>query len=406
MKRYHDFEKSDYPEYNSYVYWVSDIKTHKHYIGSRKSSCCDLEYDLQKYKTSSKIVKYIFENRKEDLRLTILRVFKTHEEAYNYEIFLHKYFNVDLNNNFYNKSIQTTKKFTTSGIKRIYNKKTREFEVINLSDFDETKHEKIVTCLNKMTNKFEQIPVSKYNNENYMTFFQKDHLYVKLKDSNEYFLIKKEDYNPKIHIRNTSGYVVVKDKNNLNSGNFLVSIDEFKNNENLISVSKNTVITRNKETGETKRINCEDYDPKFYDLPSTNVVYCLDKETNKKVAISREEFKNNREKYELYMTTLKCYNKETKEIKYVKKSEIEKNPELYILHINEKVLVKGSPNYYVSNLEYQLNKEKYNIILKNNIHVLDIIDNKFISVNKEEFRKHKERYILKSKIIQKEKNNG
>lgn len=406
MKRYRDFEKSDYPEYNSYVYWVSDIKTHKHYIGSRKSSCCDLKYDLQKYKTSSKIVKYIFENRKEDLRLTILRVFKTREEAYNYEIFLHKYFEVDSNENFYNKSKQTTKKFTTTGVKQIYNKISKEFEMIKLSEFDETKHEKIIVCLNKKTNKFEQIPTSKYNNDFYTTYFPKNHLYVKLKDTDEYFLIKKEEYNPKIHIRNTSGYVVVKDKNNPDLGNFLVSCEDFKNNKNLISVSKNTVITRNKETGETKRINCEDYDPNFYDLPSTNVVYCLEKDTNKKVAISREEFKNNREKYELYITTLKCYNKETKEIKYVKKSKIEKNPELYILHINEKILVKGNPNFYITRLEYELNNDIYEIVLRNCISVLDKNDNIFKSINKEEFRKNKERYILKSKIIQKEKNNG
>lgn len=67
MKDYINYNQSDYPEYNSYVYWIMDKKNFKHYIGSRKSSCSDLEYDLQKYKTSSKIVKYIFNNRSEDL---------------------------------------------------------------------------------------------------------------------------------------------------------------------------------------------------------------------------------------------------------------------------------------------------------------------------------------------------
>lgn len=99
-----------------YVYRITHIKNKMHYYGSR--SCPDEpKNDLGiMYFSSSKILSTEIKNGdKKDYRFKVVKVFETRHEAYSYESKLHKKFSVNTNENFYNKSIQLTSKFSWAG---------------------------------------------------------------------------------------------------------------------------------------------------------------------------------------------------------------------------------------------------------------------------------------------------
>lgn len=109
-----------------YVYRITEIKTKKHYYGSRTSIKEPL-LDLINYGTSSKRKLDII-NNPENYKFKIIKVFDNSGDKMLYESFLHQYFNVkEKDNRFWNKSNQTPWGFDTTGLKfETYNRPSRK----------------------------------------------------------------------------------------------------------------------------------------------------------------------------------------------------------------------------------------------------------------------------------------
>ena len=101
-----------------YVYRITNIKDKKHYYGKR--SCKILpEMDLGiKYFSSSSDKEFMFDQKvnKINYKYKVIKIFDTAEKALLFEIKLHIRFKVSSNGKFYNKAIQTSKKFSTAGV--------------------------------------------------------------------------------------------------------------------------------------------------------------------------------------------------------------------------------------------------------------------------------------------------
>lgn len=401
MILFKDYKKSFFHNQISYVYWITDKRDGKHYIGSRGSKKSDLMKDLLEYGTTS--------CRKDDILnnpnmfvFNILRIFENRLLAYQYEILLHNKFEVELNDKFFNKSRQTTLKFTMANFSHIYNKETDEFEIINISDFDETKHSKMGTFYNNNLKKFVKIASCHRDSKIHKTLQFENKLYVRTKESDKFFQICRDEYNPKIHIRNTTNKVVVKNINDSDTENILVSKEEFENNPNLVSIHKGSLTVFDKKDKKYKRISKENYNTNDYSISSSNIVYCKNLETNEKVAVSKEEYYSNKHKYELYITTIKVYDKKEKIIKFVKKSYVLDNLDDYILNPTKKILVnyKENPlknNFYVNNLEYESNIDLYDKIYKKCVIVIEKETGKTKAITSKEFQENKDKYIKKGK---------
>lgn len=401
MILFKDYKKSFFHNQISYVYWITDKCDGKHYIGSRGSKKSDLMKDLLEYGTTS--------CRKDDILnnpnmfvFNILRIFENRLLAYQYEILLHNKFEVELNDKFFNKSRQTTLKFTMANFSHVYNKETDEFEIINISDFDETKHSKMGTFYNNNLKKFVKIASCHRDSKIHKTLQFENKLYVRTKESDKFFQICRDEYNPKIHIRNTTNKVVVKNINDSDTENILVSKEEFENNPNLVSIHKGSLTVFDKKDKKYKRISKENYNTNDYSISSSNIVYCMNLETNEKVAVSKEEYYSNKHKYELYITTIKVYDKKEKIIKFVKKSYVLDNLDNYILNPTKKILVnyKENPlknNFYVNNLEYESNIDLYDKIYKKCVIVIEKETGKTKAITSKEFQENKDKYIKKGK---------
>ena len=103
------------PMKHHYVYELSNISNGMKYIGAR--TCCFLPIEDVRYLSSSKYVKKaIVKYGIGAFKKTILKEFDNREDAIAYEIFLHQKYNVDFNEQYYNKSKQKTTGFDTSSL--------------------------------------------------------------------------------------------------------------------------------------------------------------------------------------------------------------------------------------------------------------------------------------------------
>lgn len=97
-----------------YVYRISDIVENKHYYGKRS---CSVEPELDlgiKYFSSSKDKEFIKDQKENPSKYEYIIIARcdNDEEALDIEIYLHNYYNVGVNNRFYNKAKQTTSAFS------------------------------------------------------------------------------------------------------------------------------------------------------------------------------------------------------------------------------------------------------------------------------------------------------
>jgi len=100
-----------------FLYEIKNKKFQKSYIGVRSSNFIDLGI---KYFSSSTDKDFMEEQKLYPYRFDyiVLLLCDTREEALSYEVYLHNHFNVSNNDNFYNKSNQTSVGFDTTGIIR------------------------------------------------------------------------------------------------------------------------------------------------------------------------------------------------------------------------------------------------------------------------------------------------
>jgi hypothetical protein len=97
-----------------YVYRITNIVEKKHYYGKR-SSKIEPKLDIGfKYFSSSKDKEFMLDQKlnPQNYRYKAVGIFNTSEEALTREIKLHSKFNVGINPNFYNRSKQTSLKFS------------------------------------------------------------------------------------------------------------------------------------------------------------------------------------------------------------------------------------------------------------------------------------------------------
>ena len=102
-----------------YVYRITNLIEKRHYYGSRSSKTIP-ENDLGiKYFSSSCIENFISDQKQNpsNYRYKIIKRFDDRKSALEFEIFLHKKFQVSSNEKFYNLSCQTSSKFSSSGLK-------------------------------------------------------------------------------------------------------------------------------------------------------------------------------------------------------------------------------------------------------------------------------------------------
>lgn len=121
-----------------YVYRITNLKENKHYYGCRTTKIKPVNDLGFKYLSSStdKEFKTKQKERPWQFKYKIIKIYETREQAINFEIKLHNYFDVGKNPNFYNRAKQTStgwdttgSKFPTIGLsnkKRIVGKEARE----------------------------------------------------------------------------------------------------------------------------------------------------------------------------------------------------------------------------------------------------------------------------------------
>ena len=100
-----------------YTYRITNTKEKKYYYGVHSCKCLPTEDIGVKYFSSSKTKEFINDQKQnpQDYKYKILKLFPTRKEALEHEIFLHKKFNVGVNEKFYNESKQTSTGFDTTG---------------------------------------------------------------------------------------------------------------------------------------------------------------------------------------------------------------------------------------------------------------------------------------------------
>ena len=100
-----------------YTYRITNTKERMYYYGVHSCVCQPKEDIGVKYWSTSKNKEFKadIKNNPQNYKYKVIKIFGTRVEAVQHEMFLHKKFNVGVNNKFYNDSIQTSTGFDTTG---------------------------------------------------------------------------------------------------------------------------------------------------------------------------------------------------------------------------------------------------------------------------------------------------
>jgi hypothetical protein len=213
-----------------YVYRITDYtRTEKeHYYGShtpeKGKKYNSLIEEFWTYKTSSKY-NVLNENKKENYKVKILKVFDNPADKIIYEAFLHQYFNVKLSNKFWNKSNQTAFGYDTTGCEPWNKGKT------GLGGYRHSGTKRVWSEDHKRKLSSKMIGHKKSNTENY-SISSKD-MVVVVDDKGNKTKIKREDWNKDTHRSIMEGSLTATNiKTNIKTR---VSKFEFDNNKLLIA---------------------------------------------------------------------------------------------------------------------------------------------------------------------------
>ena len=118
-----------------YTYRITNITERMYYYGVHSCKCHPKEAIGITYFSSSKRDGFIDHQKQnpEQYKYKVIKIFKTRIEAIEHEIFLHKKFNVGVNNKFYNDSMQTSTSFDTTGRASVKDKDGNTF-LVNTDD--------------------------------------------------------------------------------------------------------------------------------------------------------------------------------------------------------------------------------------------------------------------------------
>lgn len=122
-----------------YVYRITNTKLNKHYYGCRTSVCLPSE-DLGIKYFSSSTDKSFINDQKENInnyKYKVIRIFKKRCEAEYFETTLHKKFEVQINEMFYNKAQNTLMGFSVLGRKQTKEHINKRFKNIKGKTYEE-----------------------------------------------------------------------------------------------------------------------------------------------------------------------------------------------------------------------------------------------------------------------------
>lgn len=338
-----------------YCYTIKDPYRNMYYSGSKGWTEGSEHRLLSKYFTSSTVrdFKERLKSNPENFKYRV-EYFKTREEAFEAEKKYHENHKVHMNTKFYN---VVTASGTLCGSSSVLCVDTRTDNTYRVSSYEykEGCHTHVSTG--------------------------KMNVYLKEDVSKKLLNIKKEDFNPDIHIKELEGKVHVRDK--LLGRNVRILRSDFeKDKERYEGVTKGKSVVYDKYEDKTKAISKEDLEknPERYVNPNLGKVNVILKSTGKYVNVDSLEFNKNKDKY---------------------------------LHPNKgRVVVKNLESGEIESVYsevYYSNKSKYlNLAIMNGISCLDKNSGEVIKVPIEEFYKNRDKYsgITKGKYFYRDLTTG
>lgn len=389
-------------DFKSYVYEITSKIDNKKYVGVRTSKQSNLEDDFWSYGTSGCRKEDILKNPNNYI-LKILKVFNNRPEALYYESFLHKKYNVAVNEEYFNRA--------------------------NSNCFDGTPYTintVIVFDKNDKTNKRVSI-TEYYKNKNYIAP-STGKVLVRLKNTENFFYISKEEFH-----KNREKYYTAQE------GFYVVEIDgdykQIKDYE--FNPTKHKLISSNCKMILCRKRNSDDLFSRIPDFIYNKVQYETPKEVlkrpenkgkvgvrthdNKHIYIFENEWNSklhkpfrkhnsfrvdennkifrikNNDSYNL-LSVLDKFDNVYKKVKRVQYN-VDKNR--YVVFDEAfRTYILNDKEIFLPHSEYLKLKETTDIIMKcapkGEVPVYDTLTNKKIRISKDEFYSNKDRYIALS----------
>lgn len=239
-----------------YTYRITNIIHNKHYFGSRTSKVIPKDDLGIIYFSSSSDTEFMQDqiNNPCNYKYKIINTFDSRDKATSLEIKLQKKYSVNVNDSFYNKGIQSTTGFDTTGMTQIINSKG-DIEQISSSEYNPDNQ--------------------KHMNSGYINTIEKGRV------------LKEVYYRENLtYIYNNMIDVIVGDKV------IKITRDEY-NLGKYKTPRHNKIVIKYIETGKNKVIDKATFDPKIHVAVNKGTVHAIDLNTFNKVHITIEEFNDN-----------------------------------------------------------------------------------------------------------------
>jgi len=342
IKRYKEYKKivlddknlllENTGEHIHYVYRVTDLcpylegpvyGTQRYYYGSRSSKNPDLIKDFWNYCTSSKRKKQITNYKTKRFKVKILKKFTNPTEMIIYESFLHQYFNVKKNINFFNYGNQGPYQndYTTKGFTTVIHNETNEKVTIPTELYDRKiyhhQNTNTVLCFNNKTNKWENISTDEFHkNRNEYTHYQEGKINVYDNDLNKYKKIPLSDYDPEKHKTYSKGKIAVIDKD---GKRLYITTNEYHKNKEKYKTKTSTQTQMRDKHGNIINVSLEEVDElrqKGFVHMNANRSNCYNIITKKKYKeysekVSKYDYLVSRDSIMLYMFEGKYYKRKS-----------------------------------------------------------------------------------------------
>lgn len=226
------------------------------------------------------------------------------------------------------------------------------------------------------------------------------HLKFNVKNNKEFFNYQNQLPNGTDFYFNEKNTITVKNKK---SNTFeRININNFNNNDyEFLQKGYVAVID---EFGNKKRITCKEYNKNKikYKRVSTNTVYAIDKNTNKKIKLICEEYHRNKDKFKTSCSEkITVLNKKTNKYEKIDIKVYHENKDKYALFSENKVFVKdietGEKTCITSEEYKKLKNIKYVLIKESKTKFLNEDTLEFEIASFSDYKKRKELLLLFSK---------
>jgi len=254
-----------------YVYRVTDLcpylegpvyNTQKYYYGSRISKDKDIIKDFWSYCTSGKRKKQITKYKNDRFKVKILKMFNNPTDMIIYEAFLHQYFDVKKNINFFNGGNQGAYQndYTTEGMVTVIHNETNKRVTIPCELYDRTIYHHTntgtVLCFVKDLNEWQNVPVEKYHKDrDKYIHYQEGKINVFDNELGHYAKIPLSEYDPEIHKTYSKGKIAVTNEYN---EKLYITTNEYHNNKEKYKTKMSTQTQMRDKNGNIINVSLEE----------------------------------------------------------------------------------------------------------------------------------------------------